>query len=72
MDADKIYDIVKQACGDLDAIYEDYITWLVGVEGLYVLKKHKRVETCGIVNGRQLYTLLPKTAVSLKGGMTDA
>ena len=44
----------------LDSFYKDYILSLVGVYGLNALITHKLDETCGVVNGRQLYTLLEK------------
>lgn len=52
-----IYNTVKKETDGLDAIYEDYIIHLVGLAGLKYLKEYKLVETCGVVNGRQLYTL---------------
>lgn len=71
MNPNRVYETVKKACVDykLDALYEDYIIYLVGLEGLYVLQKNKLIETCGVVDGRQLYTLLsePKTAVFMEG-----
>lgn len=60
MTAYQIYNIVKNECEGLDAIYEDYIISLVGLYGLLILKGNKLLETCGVVNGRQLYTLLEK------------
>lgn len=60
MNVDKVYETVKEVCKDLDAIYEDYIIYLVGHEGLYLLRKEKLVESCGVVNGRQLYALCEK------------
>ena len=57
MNADQVYKTVKDVCGDLDAIYEDYIIYLVGYEGLYVLRENRLVESCGVVNGRKLYAL---------------
>ena len=57
MNAKQVYKTVKDVCGDLDAIYEDYIIYLVGYEGLYKLRDGKLVESCGVVNGRKLYAL---------------
>lgn len=57
MTAKEIYQVVKEESIGFDAIYEDYILELVGAEGLMVLKESKLVETCGVVNGRQLYVL---------------
>lgn len=54
---DYVYDIVKSATEGFDAVYDDYIKSLVGAGGLLSLKIHNRVETCGVVNGRQLYVL---------------
>lgn len=56
----QIYTIVKNECEGLDAIYEDYIINLVGLYGLLLLKGNKLLETCGVVNGRQLYVLVEK------------
>ena len=57
--AEYVYEIVKKDCeGSVDAIYEDYIIHLVGIKGLYALINAKLVETCGVLHGQQLYTLL--------------
>lgn len=52
-----IYDVVKQEFEGFDAIYEDAIIRIIGVFGLGMLLKHKLIETCGVINGRQLYAL---------------
>lgn len=57
---DEIYEVVKQETQGFDAIYEDYILRLVGEYGLNVLRMYRLIETCGIINGHQLYTLLKK------------
>lgn len=57
---DFVYDIVSRECKGVDAIYEDYIIYLVGVKGLNMLQKHKLIETCGVINGKQLYALCQK------------
>lgn len=54
---DYVYDIIKEQTEKFDAIYEDYITELVGVFGLNALLDNNLLETCGIVNGKQLYVL---------------
>lgn len=54
---DYIYSIVEAELEGFDAIYEDYILNLVGHAGLNALRLHRYVETCGIVDGRQLYVL---------------
>lgn len=60
MTANQIYKIVKNECEGLDSVYEDYIISLVGLYGLLQLKGNHLIETCGVVNGRQLYVLCDK------------
>lgn len=57
---DYVYEIVKENCKVLDSIYGDYIESLVGTYGLKSLIEANLVESCGVVNGRQLYTLCDK------------
>ena len=57
---DEIYEVVRSNAKGFDAIYEDYILRLVGEYGLHVLKSYRLIETCGIINGHQLYTLIKK------------
>jgi hypothetical protein len=60
MNTEEIFKIVKNESLGLDAVYESYILELVGVEGLEILRKNRLIETCGVVNGRQLYVLIQK------------
>ena len=55
-----IYDFVKHECEGMDAIYADYIEHLVGVWGSNALIEFNLLESCGVVNGRQLYVLCGK------------
>ena len=55
-----VYLMVMEEFADLDAIYEDALIHLVGVRGVEALKESKLLESCGVVNGRQLYTLCDK------------
>lgn len=55
-----VYAIIKKDCKGMDAIYEDYICHIVGVSGLFAMREYNLVESCGIVNGRQLYTLVSR------------
>lgn len=55
---DVVHEIVKMATKGIGAIYEDYILKLIGKFGLDALKEFKLVETCGVINGRQLYVLV--------------
>lgn len=53
-----VYEIIETESTGLDSIYEDYIQHCVGIYGLNALLKAKLLESCGVVNGRRLYTLL--------------
>lgn len=53
-----VYEIIKFESTGLDSIYEDYIQHCVGIYGLNTLLEAKLLESCGVVNGRRLYTLL--------------
>jgi hypothetical protein len=53
----EIYYYLEDRCEGLDSIYEETILALVGSYGLVVLKDAKLLETCGVLNGRQLYVL---------------
>ena len=55
-----VYLMAMEEFSDLDAIYEDALIHLVGVRGIESLKENKLLESCGVVNGRQLYTLCDK------------
>ena len=60
IDMEYIYEAVRLECANLDSVYEDYIIDLVGRTGLKALLHHNLLETCGVVNGRQLYVLCDK------------
>ena len=57
MTVKQVYEVVKEESFGFDAIYEDFIIELVGSDGLEILLKNKLLETCGVINGRQLYVL---------------
>lgn len=52
-----------------DALYEDYIIHMIGMVGLNALRDNGLLETCGVVDGRQLYSLCPAT--TLKGRLSE-
>lgn len=58
--ADCVYEVIKDECEGMDAIYEDYIVSLVGNCGLAALKRAGLVEGCGSINFRPLYVLCDK------------
>lgn len=55
--ADYVYEIVKNEGRNWDALYQDFILEMVGVCGMEALLENKLIETCGVVNGRQLFVL---------------
>lgn len=57
---DYVYEMIKNESRNLDALYQDYILEMVGVLGMQALIENKLVETCGVVNGRQLFVLCDK------------
>lgn len=60
MDTDRAYDILMRHCSAMDAVYEDYIIELVGMTGLSLLRRARLLETCGVIHGRQLYSIAKK------------
>lgn len=57
---DYVYDILKNESRNWDALYQDYVLELIGVIGMEALIENKLIETCGVINGRQLYVLCDK------------
>lgn len=55
-----VYERLHHEIAGLDSVYEDYIIQVIGEYGLFILKKHRLLETCGVINGRQLYVLCDK------------
>lgn len=53
-----VYEMIKADCDGMDSIYGDYIYTLVGICGLEILLEYGLLETCGVVYGRQLYSLV--------------
>lgn len=52
-----LQEVVSGYTRGMDAAYEDYLIYLVGEEGFYILRKNKLLESCGSINGRNLYTI---------------
>lgn len=57
---DYVYEIVKNEGRNFDALYQGYILELVGIMGMQALLENNLLETCGVVNGRQLFVLCEK------------
>lgn len=60
---DHVYDIVRLETLGMDAIYKDYILRIVGTFGFNALLMNGLLESCGVVNDRQLYVLVKKMEV---------
>ena len=56
--ADHVYEIVNNDTIEMDSVYGDYISNMVGVYGLNTLIENGFVESCGVINGRKLYVLV--------------
>ena len=64
---DYFYRIMWCEFSNMDALYEDYIINMIGTAGLNILRDNGRLESCGVVDGRELYTL-DKTYLGNKKG----
>lgn len=49
--------VVKTHTEGFDAVYEDFLETLIGYWGVGLLRDKGYLEPCGVVNGRQLYTV---------------
>lgn len=54
---DYVYNIIFLDTLDMDAIYKDFILREVGTYGFNALYENRLLESCGVVNGRQLFVL---------------
>ena len=54
---EEVYQKLRDAVVGLDSVYEDYIITIIGTTGLMALISNGYLETCGVINGRQLYVL---------------
>ena len=48
---------IKEALPQADAVYEDFIIDLCGMEGLMTLRESRLIELCGVLEGRRLYAI---------------
>lgn len=55
--ADFCANLLRQRYSNADAIYENAIIAIVGEVGLMLMRQYHRIECCGEVFGRRLYTL---------------
>lgn len=56
-EARETLEALKRKYPGMDTLYEDTIVSLIGEEGLYTLRTHHLIETCGNIQGRKLYAI---------------
>ena len=66
MNVEHLCDSIKEVFTDTNALYEEYIIYLVGFEGLYTLIENGLLESRDVINGRRVYALCEKET---KGGI---
>ena len=52
-----VYNAVKEVFDTTKPIYEEYIIYLIGFEGLYALIEKGLIEIDSVINGRRSYML---------------
>ena len=52
-----LHEIMAGCFRGIDAMYEDYIIYLIGEEGFWILRRNGVLESCGSIDGRRLYTV---------------
>lgn len=55
--AENILVNLKWIYPNMETLYEDVIVSAITEEGLYALRQHHLIETCGTFNGRKLYAI---------------
>lgn len=56
-DLKRYHEILVGCSRGMDAVYEDYVLFLIGQEGFDMLRKNHILESCGSIDGRNLYTV---------------
>lgn len=54
---DLFHEIVAGCSRGMDAVYEDYVLYLIGQEGFDMLRENHILESCGSIGDRNLYTV---------------
>lgn len=57
---DYVYGVLLLDTMELDSVYKDYILRAVGMYGFNALYKAGLLESCGSINGRSLFVLVPR------------
>lgn len=55
--ANEYLQLLKTAYPQAEAIYEDAIIRICGMEGLMILRESRLIEGCDIIEGRRLYAV---------------
>lgn len=55
--ADEYLQLLKTAYPKAEAIYEDAIIDICGMEGLMSLRENRLIELCGVLESRRLYAI---------------
>lgn len=56
-DLELFHEIIRGCSRGMDAVYEDYILYLIGQEGFDMLRENHILEYCGSIGDRKLYTV---------------
>ena len=56
-EARETLEALKRKYPEMETLYEDVIVSAIGEEGIYTLRQHHLIETCGNFNGRKLYAI---------------
>ena len=56
-EARETLEALKRKYPGMETLYEDIIISAIGEEGLYTLRTHHLIETCGNFDGRKLYAI---------------
>lgn len=56
-EARETLEALKRKYPEMETLYDDVIVSTVGEEGLYTLRTHHLIETCGNFDGRKLYAI---------------
>lgn len=56
-EAKETLEALRRKYPNIETLYEDVIVSIIGEEGLYTLRTHHLIETCGNFEGRKLYAI---------------
>lgn len=56
-DLDLFHEIIAGYARGMDVVYGDYVIYLIGQEGFDMLRENHILESCGSIEGRDLFTV---------------